>query len=343
MLKLDKKDAEQITVLGAGSWGTALSVVLAENGHNVTLWSHRKEEAEKIQRDREQASKLPGVMLPDNIIATSDFEEALAGNKAIVMAVPSTAVRDTAKRLNSYVKEGQIVICVAKGIEDGTFLTLTEIIEEEIPGVKACVLSGPSHAEEVGRRMPTTVVAGAKEKEDALYIQDIFMNPYFRVYTSPDVKGIEMGGALKNVIALAAGIADGLGYGDNSKAALITRGISELTRLGTALGGQVETFSGLTGVGDLIVTCTSVHSRNHRAGQLIGEGYTAQEAMDEVKMVVEGVNSARAALKLARRKGVTVPIIEKVNAVLFEDKAAKDAVAELLMRDRRKEFETLKW
>lgn len=343
MLKLDKKDAEQITVLGAGSWGTALSVVLAENGHNVTLWSHRKEEAEKIQRDREQASKLPGVMLPDNIIATSDFEEALVGNKAIVMAVPSTAVRDTAKRLNSYVKEGQIVICVAKGIEDGTFLTLTEIIEEEIPGVKACVLSGPSHAEEVGRRMPTTVVAGAKEKEDALYIQDIFMNPYFRVYTSPDVKGIEMGGALKNVIALAAGIADGLGYGDNSKAALITRGISELTRLGTALGGQVETFSGLTGVGDLIVTCTSVHSRNHRAGQLIGEGYTAQEAMDEVKMVVEGVNSARAALKLARRKGVTVPIIEKVNAVLFEDKAAKDAVAELLMRDRRKEFETLKW
>lgn len=343
MLNLDKKDAEQITVLGAGSWGTALSVVLAENGHHVTLWSHRKEEADKIQRDREQASKLPGVMLPDNITVTSDFEEALTGNCAIVMAVPSTAVRETAKRLNAYVKKGQIIICVSKGIEDGTFLTLTEIIEEEIPGVKACVLSGPSHAEEVGRRMPTTVVAGAKEKEDALYIQDIFMNPYFRVYTSPDVKGIEMGGALKNVIALAAGIADGLGYGDNSKAALITRGISELTRLGTALGGQVETFSGLTGVGDLIVTCTSVHSRNHRAGQLIGEGYTAQEAMDEVKMVVEGVNSARAALKLARRKGVTVPIIEKVNAVLFEDKAAKDAVAELLMRDRRKEFETLKW
>ena len=333
---------EHITVLGAGSWGTALSVVLAQNGHQVMLWSHREEEAKRMQEEREQASKLPGVLLPENITVTGNMEAALKGNDAVILAVPSTAIRSTAAKLREYVPSGQMIVCVAKGIEDETFLTLTEIIEEEIPGVRACVLSGPSHAEEVGRQMPTTVVAGAKKKEDALYIQDIFMNSYFRVYTSPDVIGIEMGGALKNVIALAAGIADGLGYGDNSKAALITRGISELTRLGTALGGKTETFSGLTGVGDLIVTCTSIHSRN-RAGELIGKGYTAKEAMDEVKMVVEGVNSAKAALKLARKKGVNVPIIEKINAVLFEDKKAEDAVKELLMRDRRKEFQTLKW
>ena len=334
---------EHITVLGAGSWGTALSVVLAQNGHQVMLWSHREEEAKRMQEEREQASKLPGVLLPENITVTGNMEAALKGNDAVILAVPSTAIRSTAAKLREYVPSGQMIVCVAKGIEDETFLTLTEIIEEEIPGVRACVLSGPSHAEEVGRQMPTTVVAGAKKKEDALYIQDIFMNSYFRVYTSPYVIGIEMGGALKNVIALAAGIADGLGYGDNSKAALITRGISELTRLGTALGGKTETFSGLTGVGDLIVTCTSIHSRNHRAGELIGKGYTAKEAMDEVKMVVEGVNSAKAALKLARKKGVNVPIIEKINAVLFEDKKAEDAVKELLMRDRRKEFQTLKW
>ncbi len=334
---------EHITVLGAGSWGTALSVVLAQNGHQVMLWSHREEEAKRMQEEREQASKLPGVLLPENITVTGNMEAALKGNDAVILAVPSTAIRSTAAKLREYVPSGQMIVCVAKGIEDETFLTLTEIIEEEIPGVRACVLSGPSHAEEVGRQMPTTVVAGAKKKEDALYIQDIFMNSYFRVYTSPDVIGIEMGGALKNVIALAAGITDGLGYGDNSKAALITRGISELTRLGTALGGKTETFSGLTGVGDLIVTCTSIHSRNHRAGELIGKGYTAKEAMDEVKMVVEGVNSAKAALKLARKKGVNVPIIEKINAVLFEDKKAEDAVKELLMRDRRKEFQTLKW
>ena len=334
---------EHITVLGAGSWGTALSVVLAQNGHQVMLWSHREEEAKRMQEEREQASKLPGVLLPENITVTGNMEAALKGNDAVILAVPSTAIRSTAAKLREYVPSGQMIVCVAKGIEDETFLTLTEIIEEEIPGVRACVLSGPSHAEEVGRQMPTTVVAGAKKKEDALYIQDIFMNSYFRVYTSPDVIGIEMGGALKNVIALAAGITDGLGYGDNSKAALITRGISELTRLGTAFGGKTETFSGLTGVGDLIVTCTSIHSRNHRAGELIGKGYTAKEAMDEVKMVVEGVNSAKAALKLARKKGVNVPIIEKINAVLFEDKKAEDAVKELLMRDRRKEFQTLKW
>ncbi len=334
---------EHVSVLGAGSWGTALSKVLAENGHEVTLWSHREEEAREIQEKREQASKLPGIILPDNLTATGNLEQAVTGKDCIVLAVPSPAVRSTARMIRSMVPEGQIIVCVAKGIEDHTFLTLTEIIEEEIPGVRACVLSGPSHAEEVGVHMPTVVVAGAKYKEDALFIQDLFMNKYLRVYTSPDVKGIELGGALKNVIALAAGIADGLGYGDNSKAALITRGISELTRLGVALGGKMETFAGLTGVGDLIVTCTSVHSRNHRAGELMGQGYTAKEAMDEVKMVVEGVNSAQAALRLARRKGVSVPIIEKVNSVVFEDKRADEAVAELLMRDRRKEFQTLKW
>ena len=291
---------KKVSVIGAGSWGSALAVLLANNGHEVTLWTHDPHEIEMLSTKREQQEKLPGVKLPDNIAIEADLETALTDEDVVVMAVPSPVVRTVAKQMSPFVKDGQIIVNVAKGIEDVTYKTLSDIIEEEIPNAEVCVLSGPSHAEEVGIGIPTTVVIGAKNKKTAEMLQDVFMNKVFRVYTSSDIIGIELGGALKNVIALAAGTVDGLGYGDNTKAALMTRGIAELTRLGEAMGGKPETFSGLTGVGDLIVTCTSVHSRNRKAGYLMGKGMTADEAMKEVKMVVEGVYSAKAALGLAK-------------------------------------------
>ena len=334
---------KKVSVVGAGSWGSALAVLLANNGHEVTLWTHDPHEVEMLSTKREQEEKLPGVKLPDNIKIEADLETALTDKEVIVMAVPSPVVRMVAKQMAPFIKEGQIIVNVAKGIEDVTYKTLTEIIEEEIPGAEFCVLSGPSHAEEVGRGIPTTVVVGAKNKKTAEMLQDVFMNKVFRVYTSSDIVGIELGGALKNVIALAAGTVDGLGYGDNTKAALMTRGIAELTRLGEALGGKPETFSGLTGIGDLIVTCTSVHSRNRKAGYLMGKGMTAEEAMKEVKMVVEGVYSAKAALGLARKCNVAVPIVEAVNRVLFENADPKEEVSNLLLRERKQEHTNLEW
>lgn len=334
---------EQIGILGAGSWGTALAIVLADNGHAVTVWSHRKEEAEILSRERENRSKLPGVRIPETICFTDKLEEAVKGKNMVVLAVPSTATRATAREIASFVGEGQLLVDVSKGIEESTLLTLSEQIREELPQAQVAVLSGPSHAEEVGRGLPTTVVAGAETRQAAEYIQHVFMNEAFRVYTSSDVLGIELGGALKNVIALAAGIADGLGYGDNTKAALITRGIAEITRLGVKMGGRQESFSGLTGIGDLIVTCASVHSRNRKAGYLIGQGKTMQEAMDEVKMVVEGVYSAKAAKKLAEKYEVSMPIVEEVHAVLFEGKKAAEAVRDLMLRDKRIENTALPW
>ncbi|MDD6266608.1 MAG: NAD(P)H-dependent glycerol-3-phosphate dehydrogenase [Clostridium sp.] len=327
----------KIGVLGAGSWGTALAVLLHENGHEVTLWSIDKREVAMIDEKREQVEKLPGVRIPDRIAVTNDVESSVAGKDILVMAVPSIFIRSTSKMIAPYVKEGQLIVNVAKGIEEETLMNMTDIIEDEIKQARVGVLSGPSHAEEVGRRIPTTVVAGAHDKKTAEEIQEAFMSPVFRVYTSPDMVGIELGAALKNVIALAAGIVDGLGLGDNTKAALITRGIAEITRLGLAMGGRFETFIGLSGIGDLIVTCTSTHSRNHNAGYLIGQGKSYQEAMDEVKMVVEGVYSAKAALALARKYNVEVPITEQVNQVLFEGRSAKDAVTSLLMRNRTSE------
>ncbi len=327
----------KIGVLGAGSWGTALAVLLHENGHEVTLWSSDKREVAMIDEKREQVEKLPGVRIPDRIAVTNDVESSVAGKDILVMAVPSIFIRSTSKMIAPYVKEGQLIVNVAKGIEEETLMNMTDIIEDEIKQARVGVLSGPSHAEEVGRRIPTTVVAGAHDKKTAEEIQEAFMSPVFRVYTSPDMVGIELGAALKNVIALAAGIVDGLGLGDNTKAALITRGIAEITRLGLAMGGRFETFIGLSGIGDLIVTCTSTHSRNHNAGYLIGQGKSYQEAMDEVKMVVEGVYSAKAALALARKYNVEVPITEQVNQVLFEGRSAKDAVTSLLMRNRTSE------
>ena len=333
----------KVSVIGAGSWGTALSLLLCNNGHEVTLWSIIEEETAMLNACHEHKDKLPGVKLPEEMRITTDLESSVRGAELMVLAVPSPFIRSTAHSMAPFVEDGQIIVNVAKGIEESTLMTLTDIIEEEIPNCRAAVLSGPSHAEEVGRGLPTTVVAGARDRETAEFIQNVFMNQVFRVYTSPDMLGIELGGALKNVIALAAGIADGLGYGDNTKAALITRGITEIARLGTAMGGKFETFCGLTGIGDLIVTCASMHSRNRRAGILIGQGKTCQEAMAEVNMVVEGVHSAKAAMKLAEKYNVQLPIIQQVNAVLFEGKSADQAVKELMLRDKKIEVFDLPW
>ena len=333
----------RVGILGAGSWGTALSLMLYKNGHDVTVWSIDKREVEMLQNEREHKSKLPGVKLPEDMVFTNNLEEGMREKDFLVLAVPSIFTRSTARSMKPYIKQGQIVVNVAKGIEEDTLMTLSEQIEEELPEADVAVLSGPSHAEEVGRGLPTTCVVGAKSKETAEYLQAAFMNDFFRVYISPDILGIEIGGALKNVIALAAGIADGLGYGDNTKAALITRGIAEITRLGVKMGGKAESFSGLTGIGDLIVTCASMHSRNRGAGILIGQGKTMQEAMDEVQMVVEGVYSAKAGLALAKKYNESMPIIEQINLVLFEDKSPAEAVYELMHRDGRRENSELLW
>ena len=333
----------KISIIGAGSWGTALARLLAVNGHDVVMWSIVEDEIRMLQENHEHLTKLPGVKLPDDIVFTTDMECAVKGKDILVLAVPSPYTRSTSRTMAPYVSEGQIIVSVAKGIEESTLKVLADVIKEEIPQADVAVLCGPSHAEEVGRGIPTTVVAGAKTKKTAEYIQNVFMNKVFRVYTSPDMMGMELGGALKNVIALAAGIADGLGCGDNTKAALITRGIAEMSRLGVAMGGHIETFNGLTGIGDLIVTCASRHSRNRKAGYLIGQGKTMQEAMDEVKMVVEGVYSAKAAKILAEKYHIDMPIVEEVNQVLFEGKSAKEAMTDLMLRDKKIEHPELPW
>lgn len=332
-----------VGVMGAGSWGTALALLLHSNGHQVTVWSINEEEVKMLSKEREHKSKLPGVKIPEDMVFTSDMETAIKEKDFLVLAVPSAFTRGTARNMKPFVKEGQIIVDVAKGIEEDTLMTLSQQIEEEIPQANVAVLSGPSHAEEVGRGLPTAVVIGAKTEETARYLQEMFMNHVFRVYISPDMLGMELGGALKNVIALAAGIADGMGYGDNTKAALITRGIAEIARLGVKMGGAIESFTGLTGIGDLIVTCASVHSRNRKAGYLMGQGKTMEEAMAEVKMVVEGVYSAKAAAKLGKKYGVALPIVDKVNEVLFEGKDPKEAVDELMLRDSKAEHSALPW
>lgn len=332
-----------ISVLGAGSWGIALSILLSNNGHNVTIWSRDDNEIDMLKKKREHEGKLPGVKISEKIEATSNLKSAVTNKNIIVMAVPSVAIRSLANQVKPFLNDQQIIVNVSKGIEEDTLMTLSEQIEEVIPNANVAVLSGPSHAEEVSRGIPTTCVIGAHTKETAEYLQDIFMSEVFRVYTSPDILGIEIGGSLKNVIALAAGIADGLGYGDNTKAALITRGIAEITRLGTKMGGKAETFSGLTGIGDLIVTCASQHSRNRRAGFLIGQGFSMEEAVEQVQMVVEGIYSAKAGMKLANKYEVSLPIIEQVNRVLFDKKSPEQAVKDLMIRDGRIEHSSLPW
>lgn len=329
----------KVSVIGAGAWGIALAIVLRNNNNDVTIWSKLENEVNMLKNDRENSISLPGIKIQDDIKITADIKEAVEGMDIIVMAVASRFTRQTAAMLKDIVSDGQIIVNVSKGIEDETFMTLTDVIKDELPKVEVAALSGPSHAEEVGRGIPTSVVVGAYSKEVAEKIQNAFMNNVFRVYTSPDVLGIELGGSLKNVIALAAGMADGVGCGDNTKAALITRGIAELTRLGLKMGADERTLGGLSGIGDLIVTCASMHSRNRRAGILIGQGKTPDEAMTEVKAVVEGVYSAKAAYNLAKKYDVSMPIVEQVNKVLFEGKDVNTAMMDLMGREKKSEIE----
>lgn len=326
----------EIGIIGAGSWGIALALLLHRNGNRITVWSAVAAEIETLTRQHEHPA-LSGVKLPAEMEFTTDLTKAVKGKELLVMAVASPYIRSTAGQLQPLMAAGQLIVNVAKGLEETTLMTMSRIIEEAAPQARVAVLSGPSHAEEVGRGIPTTIVVGSSDTATAQYLQNVFMNEVFRVYISNDVQGIELGAALKNVVALAAGIADGLGYGDNTKAALITRGIAEIARLGVAMGSNAETFYGLTGIGDLIVTCASMHSRNRRAGILIGQGKTMEEAMAEVRMVVEGVYSAKAGKMLADQYGVEMPIIQQVNGVLFAGKAADTAVRELMMRDRKAE------
>ncbi len=329
----------KISVIGSGGWGTAVAIMLADNGHEVTLWSYLKEESDNLKKYHENKPFLPGVKLPDGIKFTSELADCLSGRDIIVTATPSHAIRTTARNMSQYIRDGQIIVNISKGIEEGTYLTLSKVIKQEIPNCEIVVMSGPSHAEEVSRGIPTTNVVAAENEETAVLVQDVFMNPNFRVYTNPDILGVELGGSLKNVIALCAGIIDGMNLGDNTKAALMTRGLVEMSRLGAAMGAHAETFNGLSGVGDLIVTCTSMHSRNRRAGILIGQGKTAEEAQNEVKMVVEGVRTCRAAKELSDKVGVEMPIVNEAYKVLFEGMPAKEAVANLMGREKKHESE----
>lgn len=327
----------KIAVIGSGSWGTAMAVMLASRGHEIFLWSWIQEETDRLARDRENKEFLPNIKFPDTIYCTHDMRECTENAELIITAAPSPATRTTAKQLAPFVAEGQKIVNISKGLEEGTLLRLSEVYKEEIPQAVISVMSGPSHAEEVSRGLPTTNVVASDSIETAKTIQDIFMGDMFRVYTSTDIAGVELGGALKNVIALCAGISDGLGYGDNTKAALMTRGLAEIARLGTAMGAKQETFMGLSGVGDLIVTCTSMHSRNRRAGILLGEGKTLQETLDAVHMVVEGVNTATAAYELAEKYNVTMPIVTEAYNILFNGTNAREAVLNLMTREKREE------
>lgn len=327
----------KISVIGSGSWGTAASVLLAKHGTDVMLWSWQQEETDRLIRDRENREFLPGISLPDNISFTHSMEEAVCNAELIVTVVPSPATRSTAKQLARYISPGQTIVNLSKGLEDKTLLRLSEVYREEIPTAHIAVMSGPSHAEEVSRGLPTTNVVASDDEATAKFIQDVFSDNTFRVYTGHDIVGVELGGALKNVMALCAGISDGLGYGDNTKAALITRGLAEITRLGVKMGAKPETFSGLSGIGDLIVTCTSMHSRNRRAGILLGQGKTLDEALSEVHMVVEGVNAARAALALSEKYGVSMPIVREANEILYNNKNARKAVDSLMSRVKTSE------
>ncbi|MBQ3038385.1 MAG: NAD(P)H-dependent glycerol-3-phosphate dehydrogenase [Clostridia bacterium] len=325
----------KIAVIGSGSFGTAVSSLLGKKGYDVALWSFLKDEAERIEKDRENKEFLKGVKLLDTVHCSNDMKECVEGADLIVTVVPSFATRQTAKALAEVVKSSQPLVNLSKGLENDTLLRMSQVYQEELVNNHIAVMSGPSHAEEVGMGLPTTNVVACENDEVAALVQDIFMDESFRVYLSSDKIGVEIGGALKNVIALCAGICDGLGYGDNTKAALMTRGISEIKRLGVAMGAEAETFAGLSGIGDLIVTCTSMHSRNRRAGILLGQGKTMEETLDEVHMVVEGIHTAKAAFALSQKYGVDMPIVEQACKILFENKSPKLAVKELMTREKR--------
>lgn len=328
---------KKVTVIGSGSWGTALAVMLAENGHEVMIWSRREDAVQELLQERKNKKYLPGVVIPESIQATTEHKTAVQDAEIIILAVPSRAVADTVRDFAPYLKTWQILVNVAKGLESDTLLRLSEVIQREAPQCEVCVLSGPSHAEEVARKVPTACLITCENEAAAKLVQQEFANPRFRLYTNTDMIGVEIGAALKNVMALAAGMSDGLGFGDNTKAALMTRGMAEMKRLGIAMGGRAETFSGLSGIGDLIVTCTSMHSRNRRAGILLGQGKSLQETLDEVQMVVEGVNTVQVACQLAEKYHVSMPITEIMSKVLFADKNVEDAVLELMTRDNKAE------
>ncbi|HEY4602521.1 MAG TPA: NAD(P)H-dependent glycerol-3-phosphate dehydrogenase [Cerasibacillus sp.] len=330
----------KVAVLGAGSWGTALSIVLADNKHDVRLWTHNEEQAIKMNETHKNEKYLE-IMIPESIIAYTDMKEAVREVDAIVMVVPTKAIREVCQKLTAVLTNKPVLIHASKGIEPGTLKRVSEIIDEEMPQYAyedIVVLSGPSHAEEVAQRQPTTVTVASLTEEHARFTQDLFFNESFRVYTSDDMIGIELGGALKNIIALGAGISDGLGYGDNAKAALITRGLAEMTRLGTALGAHPLSFLGLPGVGDLIVTCTSVHSRNWKAGHLLGKGLSLDEVLQQMEMVVEGVRTAKAAFKFAQEENVDMPITKGIYDILFENKHPKEIVGQLMNRTKKDEM-----
>lgn len=324
-----------ITVLGAGGFGLALAIIMNKQGHNVTVWSKLENEIIQLEKDREHKQKLPGVKIPESIKLTTEYD-AIKTSDMIIFGVPSSFVRSTAKEVSAYIAKDTIVLNAGKGLEDGTFKTLSEILEEEIPQAKIAVLSGPSHAEEVAREVPTAVVIASKSKETAEFIQKECSSSVLRMYVNTDVLGCELGGALKNIIALCAGICDGLGYGDNTKAAVMTRGMHEIVKLGLAMGGKSETFGGLTGMGDLIVTCTSMHSRNRRAGILIGKGVSPDEAVKQIG-TVEGYFCCKAAYHLAKEKNVSMPITEELYNILYNGADVKQSLNKLMSRPFRSE------
>lgn len=328
-----------ISVIGAGSWGTALSVALSKKGHDVKLWMRNEEQFLQMNKARENIKYLPGVILPNNIELFQDICEAVKDSDIILLAVSSQAVRKVITNFKDVVNEKQIIVNVAKGLENTTLLRISEVVKEELPKNSFAALSGPSHAEEVCRDMPTTLVVAAREKAVAEYVQDVFISPKLRIYTNPDVVGVELGGALKNVIALGAGISDGLGFGDNAKAALMTRGITEISRLGQAMGADLNTFAGLTGIGDLIVTCTSMHSRNRRCGIQIGQGKKLEDAVNSIGMVVEGVVTTKVTYQLSKAYNIEMPITTEIYNILYNDSDVREAVVNLMMRSRTHEIE----
>lgn len=326
----------EISVIGSGSWGTAMSVCLGRNGHSVKLWSRRQETTDMLKSECENKRYLPGVKIPDSVSFTSDIS-ACADADIIVFATPSHTIRSVASSLSPFVRDNQVIVSISKGFDEGKYIRLSSVIKEEIPNAVVAAMSGPSHAEEVAKGLPTTNVVANEDINVAKYIQSVFTSPEFRIYTSDDIIGVELGGSLKNVIALCAGISDGLGYGDNTKAALMTRGMAEIIRLGVAMGAKYETFTGLSGIGDLIVTCTSMHSRNRRAGILIGQGKSVEEAQREVNMVVEGVKTAKAVHVLSEKYNVEMPICDEAYKVLFEGFPVKDCVKNLMCRAMKNE------
>ena len=327
-------------VVGSGAWGTALAVCLHNNGHEVTIWTFEKELIAQIETTRENP-RLPGAKLPEAIRISGEYS-CVSGCDLVVVASPSFPIRSVCRGIAPYLKDNAVLVCVTKGLEEGTQLRMSQVVSQET-GKNVVVLTGPSHAEEVALGIPTGCVAACEDQALAEFVQDVFMSDCFRVYTSPDVVGAELGAALKNVIAMCAGVTDGLGCGDNTKAMLMTRGLTEIARLGVSLGARKETFAGLTGVGDLIVTCTSMHSRNRRAGILIGQGKTPQEAMKEVGAVVEGYYAAKSAWELCQKQGVEMPILQAAYEVLYKNVPAAEAVRELLKRNKKAEAEDPGW